>query len=134
MFYFNIAVAAPPPMGGFVTPMAQMGPPMGMQVKHPGDGPSEDEPSNKKMRNEDSLIPEEVFLSRNPVKILRNFYNPGLYFFFVESCRDQDCYSNDAREGRMEVDWTDADLKCASGGKRVFYQIENTGRDEYAAS
>lgn len=34
----------------------------------------------------------------------------------------------------MEVDWTDADLKCASGGKRVFYQIENTGRDEYAAS
>lgn len=68
-------------MGGFVTPMAQMGPPMGMQVKHPGDGPSEDEPSNKKMRNEDSLIPEEVFLSRNPVKILRNFYNPGLYFF-----------------------------------------------------
>jgi splicing factor 3A subunit 1 len=61
-----LMMAAPPPMGGFVTPMAQMGPPMGMQVKHPGDGPSEDEPSNKKMRNEDSLIPEEVFLSRNP--------------------------------------------------------------------
>lgn len=40
---------------------------MNMAVKHPNDGPIEEEPSNKKMRNEDSLIPEEVFLARNPV-------------------------------------------------------------------
>ncbi|XP_063926123.1 splicing factor 3A subunit 1 [Zophobas morio] len=62
-----LMMAAPPPMAGFVTPMPpQMGPPMGMPVKHPSEGQMEDEPSNKKMRNEDSLIPEEVFLSRNP--------------------------------------------------------------------
>lgn len=61
-------MAAPPPMAGFVTPMApQMGPPMGMSVKHPSEAQPEEEPSNKKMRNEDSLIPEEVFLARNPV-------------------------------------------------------------------
>ncbi|XP_019872395.1 splicing factor 3A subunit 1 isoform X2 [Aethina tumida] len=62
-----LMMAAPPPMAGFVTPMPpQMGPPMNMPHKHPSDGPSEDEPTNKKMRNEDSLIPEEVFLTRNP--------------------------------------------------------------------
>lgn len=61
-----------PPMTGYVTPMAsQMGGPMGgMGVKHPGEGGSEDEPSNKKLRNEDSLIPEEVFLARNTVNKL----------------------------------------------------------------
>lgn len=48
----------PPPMGA---------PPMAMPVKHPNDGPMDDEPSNKKMRNEDSLVPEEVFIARNPV-------------------------------------------------------------------
>ncbi|CAG9766708.1 unnamed protein product [Ceutorhynchus assimilis] len=55
-----------PPMAGFVTPMP---PPMGlppMPVKHPNDGPSEEEPSNKKLRNEDSLVPEEIFSARNP--------------------------------------------------------------------
>lgn len=62
-------MAAPPPMAGFVTQMS-MGPPMGMQVKHPNEGPGEDEPANKKLRNEDSLIPEEVFLARNPVFLL----------------------------------------------------------------
>lgn len=54
-------------MAGFVTPMPQMGAPMGMGMKHPGEGGSEDEPANKKLRNEDSLIPEEVFLTRNAV-------------------------------------------------------------------
>ncbi|KAJ8935262.1 hypothetical protein NQ318_007072 [Aromia moschata] len=62
-----LMMAAPPPMAGFVTPMPpQMGQPMNVAVKHPSEMPSEDEPSNKKMRNEDSLVPEEVFLSRNP--------------------------------------------------------------------
>lgn len=65
-----ILVAAPPPMAGFVTPMPpQMGGHMGMGVKHPSDGPIEEEPSNKKLRNEDSLIPEAVFLTRNTVSI-----------------------------------------------------------------
>ncbi|CAH1990542.1 unnamed protein product [Acanthoscelides obtectus] len=57
---------APPPPMGFVPQMPPMGPPVGMPIKHPNDGTQEDEPSNKKMRNEDSLIPEEVFMSRNP--------------------------------------------------------------------
>lgn len=60
-------MAAPPPMAGFMTPMGQMGGPMGMPMKHPADGMSEDEPANKKLRNEDSLIPEDVFLARNAV-------------------------------------------------------------------
>ncbi|KAJ8955651.1 hypothetical protein NQ314_006860 [Rhamnusium bicolor] len=46
-------------------PMPPMRPPP-LMIKHPNEGPSEDEPGSKKMRNEDSLIPEEVFLSRNP--------------------------------------------------------------------
>ncbi|GLV44318.1 Splicing factor 3a subunit 1 [Carabus blaptoides fortunei] len=60
-----LMMAAPPPMAGFMTPMGQMGGPMGMPMKHPADGMSEDEPANKKLRNEDSLIPEDVFLARN---------------------------------------------------------------------
>lgn len=59
-------------MGGYVTPMGQqMGGPMGgggMGMKHPSEGGGEDEPANKKLRNEDSLIPEEVFLARNTVR------------------------------------------------------------------
>lgn len=67
---FLSIVAAPPPMAGFVTPMPpQMGGPMGMGIKHPNDGMNDDEPSNKKLRNEDSLIPEPVFLARNPVSL-----------------------------------------------------------------
>lgn len=61
-------------MAGFVTPMQQMGGGMPMGVKHPNEGGSEDEPSNKKLRNEDSLIPEEVFLARNAV---------SYYFLFI---------------------------------------------------
>ncbi|XP_044755983.1 splicing factor 3A subunit 1 [Coccinella septempunctata] len=62
-----IMMAAPPPMAGFVTPMPpQMGPPMGAPMKHPAEVNLDDEPSNKKARNEDSLVPEEVFLARNP--------------------------------------------------------------------
>ncbi|CAH0553305.1 unnamed protein product [Brassicogethes aeneus] len=62
-----LMMAAPPPMGGFVTQLPpQMAPPMNMPHKHPNEGPLEEEPSNKKMRNEDSLVPEEVFLARNP--------------------------------------------------------------------
>lgn len=60
-------MAAPPPMAGYVTPMPPMGAPMGIGMKHPNEGASEEEPSNKKLRNEDSLIPEEVFLARNAV-------------------------------------------------------------------
>lgn len=64
-------MAAPPPMAGFVTPMPPpMGQPMNIPMKHPSESPSEDEPANKKIRNEDSLIPEEVFLARNPVSVL----------------------------------------------------------------
>lgn len=63
-------MAAPPPMAGFVTPMPPpMGQPMNMPMKHPSETPMEEEPANKKMRNEDSLIPEEVFLARNPVSL-----------------------------------------------------------------
>lgn len=77
-------MAAPPPMAGFVTPMPpQMGPPMNMPHKHPSDGPSEDEPTNKKMRNEDSLIPEEVFLTRNPV---------SGFFTVIESYTNLTCF------------------------------------------
>ncbi|KAI4458222.1 spliceosome associated protein [Holotrichia oblita] len=62
-----LMMAAPPPMAGFVTPMTpQMANNMNMAVKHGNEGPAEDEPSNKKLRNEDSLIPEAVFLARNP--------------------------------------------------------------------
>nr|XP_023020594.1 splicing factor 3A subunit 1 isoform X1 [Leptinotarsa decemlineata] len=62
-----IMMAAPPPMASFVTPMPPpMGQPMGMPMKHPNDGMLDDEPSNKKLRNEDSLVPEEVFMTRNP--------------------------------------------------------------------
>ncbi|XP_045467739.1 splicing factor 3A subunit 1 [Harmonia axyridis] len=67
-----IMMAAPPPMAGFVTPMPpQMGPPLGPPMKHPAEAAMEDEPPSKKARNEDSLIPEEVFLARNasPVSI-----------------------------------------------------------------
>ncbi|KAH1012185.1 hypothetical protein HUJ05_011385 [Dendroctonus ponderosae] len=65
----SLMMPAHPSMPGFVTPMPAPpmgGPPMNMAVKHPNDGPIEEEPSNKKLRNEDSLIPEEVFLARNP--------------------------------------------------------------------
>ncbi|XP_022904768.1 splicing factor 3A subunit 1 [Onthophagus taurus] len=67
-----LMMAAPPPMAGFVTPMPpQMGGQIPMGVKHSNEGPVDDEPINKKMRNEDSLIPEAVFLARNtsPVTI-----------------------------------------------------------------
>ncbi|XP_066149646.1 splicing factor 3A subunit 1 [Euwallacea fornicatus] len=56
-----------PPMTGFVTPMPPpMGTPLNMPMKHSIEVASEDEPANKKMRNEDSLIPEEIFVARNP--------------------------------------------------------------------
>ncbi|KAF5273036.1 hypothetical protein FQR65_LT04778 [Abscondita terminalis] len=60
-----LMMAGPPPMAGFVTPMPHMTQVGGMGMKHPLDPGGDDEPSNKKMRNEDSLIPEEVFLARN---------------------------------------------------------------------
>lgn len=68
----------------------QMGAPMSMPMKHPSEGPLDDEPSNKKIRNEDSLVPEEVFMSRNPVYRNQRFIFIGLiiYFLFLESC----CY------------------------------------------
>lgn len=56
-----------PPMASFVTPIPPpMAPTVPIPVKHPNDGPAEDEPSSKKLRNEDSLIPEEIFVARNP--------------------------------------------------------------------
>ncbi|XP_060526322.1 splicing factor 3A subunit 1 [Cylas formicarius] len=66
-----LMMPAHPSMAGFVTPMPPppMGPPMNMTMKHPNEGPAEDEPSNKKIRNEDSLVPEEVYLARNPSPI-----------------------------------------------------------------
>lgn len=63
-----LMMAAPPPMAGFMTPMGQMPAPLQpVPMKHPADGALEEEPANKKVRNEDSLIPEDVFMSRNPV-------------------------------------------------------------------
>ncbi|KAL1517163.1 hypothetical protein ABEB36_000962 [Hypothenemus hampei] len=56
-----------PQMPSFVTPMPP--PPMGapMPMKHPNDGGLvDDEPAGKKIRNEDSLVPEEIFIARNP--------------------------------------------------------------------
>ncbi|XP_030749442.1 splicing factor 3A subunit 1-like [Sitophilus oryzae] len=59
-------------MAGFVTPLPPppMGPPVTMPMKHPSEVQLDDEPSNKKMRNEDSLVPEEVFLARNPSPVM----------------------------------------------------------------
>ena len=37
-----------------------------MGIKHPAE-PSEEEPQAKKLRTEDSLIPEQQFLARNKV-------------------------------------------------------------------
>lgn len=59
-------------MAGFMTPMGQMGAPMGMPMKHPSEALLDEEPANKKMRNEDSLIPEDVFIARNTVSWLEN--------------------------------------------------------------
>ena len=63
-------------MASFVTPMpTQMGNPIGMGMKHSNEGTSEDEPINKKLRNEDSLVPEAVYLTRNPVRLIRFIYH-----------------------------------------------------------
>ncbi|XP_050303574.1 splicing factor 3A subunit 1 [Anthonomus grandis grandis] len=66
-----LMMSAHPGMPSFVTPMPPppMGgppPPMAVPMKHALDVMGDDEPANKKMRNEDSLVPEEVFLTRNP--------------------------------------------------------------------
>ena len=37
-------------------------------LKHPASKPLEEEPQAKKLRTEDSLIPEQQFLARNKVK------------------------------------------------------------------
>lgn len=67
-------------MASFVTPIPPpMAPTVPIPVKHPNDGPAEDEPSNKKLRNEDSLIPEEIFVARNPVSAL----HIHLYLYFM---------------------------------------------------
>lgn len=42
-----------------------------MGMKHPGEM-SEDEPLAKKLRTEDSLIPEDQFLARNRVIMIMN--------------------------------------------------------------
>lgn len=79
-------------MAGFVTPMApQMTNNMNIGVKHGNEGPTEDEPSNKKLRNEDSLIPEAVFLARNAVcsKFFKNNLAAYLVYrllFVLEPC------------------------------------------------
>ncbi|XP_030764501.1 splicing factor 3A subunit 1 [Sitophilus oryzae] len=68
----SLMVPTHPPMAGFVTPLPPppMGPPVTMPMKHPSEVQLDDEPSNKKMRNEDSLVPEEVFLARNPSPVM----------------------------------------------------------------
>lgn len=48
----------PPPM-----------PNMGVAMKHPSDN-TDDEPANKKLRTEDSLIPEAQFIQRNTVSFI----------------------------------------------------------------
>ncbi|XP_001607186.2 splicing factor 3A subunit 1-like [Nasonia vitripennis] len=61
-----------PPMSHFM-PQPPMQPPMPppMGMKHPAEGGMEDEPQHKKLRTEDSLIPEQQFLARNngPVQL-----------------------------------------------------------------
>ncbi|XP_012268449.2 splicing factor 3A subunit 1 [Athalia rosae] len=61
-----------PAMSPFMPTPPPMQPPMpsGMAMKHPGE-PAEDEPQAKKLRTEDSLIPEQQFLARNkgPVQV-----------------------------------------------------------------
>ncbi|XP_050506263.1 splicing factor 3A subunit 1 isoform X2 [Diabrotica virgifera virgifera] len=67
-----IMMTGPPPIPGFpVAPMSSpMGPPMNLSpMKHQAEAPHEDEPSNKKMRNEDSLIPEKLFLARHQSQV-----------------------------------------------------------------
>lgn len=41
-----------------------------MGMKHPANKPMEEEPQAKKLRTEDSLIPEQQFLARNKVRRL----------------------------------------------------------------
>lgn len=41
-----------------------------MGLKHPASKPLEEEPQAKKLRTEDSLIPEQQFLARNKVNRL----------------------------------------------------------------
>nr|CAD7581067.1 unnamed protein product [Timema californicum] len=59
-------VSAPqPPMPGYMPPPPQPPPPGPMPMKHPGDmSMMDDEPPNKKIRTEESLMPEEKFLAK----------------------------------------------------------------------
>ncbi|XP_001607229.1 splicing factor 3A subunit 1 [Nasonia vitripennis] len=66
-----------PPMSPFM-PQPPMQPPMPppMGMKHPAEGGMEDEPQHKKLRTEDSLIPEQQFLARNKGPVQLNIAVP----------------------------------------------------------
>lgn len=104
----TILVAGPPPMPGFMTPMPPPMAPVGaVGMKHPMDTAMEEEPSNKKARNEDSLVPEEVYMARNPVST--NFclkhlnMNLTITIFIAESNYGESIDSNAAGKDRMEA-------------------------------
>lgn len=61
---------SPHPISAFVPapPVAPVPSPAPMPPVHPPP-PMEDEPVSKKLKSEDSLIPEEEFLRRNKVRV-----------------------------------------------------------------
>lgn len=85
-------------------------------MKHPSDN-TDDEPANKKLRTEDSLIPEAQFIQRNTVSFIPSpifnwlwftYFNAlkcnrlqrkYIYLFsFSESCYLQSRYTRNARK------------------------------------
>ncbi|XP_011494134.1 PREDICTED: splicing factor 3A subunit 1 [Ceratosolen solmsi marchali] len=67
----------PPTMSPFMPTPPPIQPPMPpqMSMKHPSDG-MDDEPHAKKLRTEDSLIPEQQFLARNKAPVQINIAVP----------------------------------------------------------
>ncbi|XP_034941201.1 splicing factor 3A subunit 1 [Chelonus insularis] len=67
-----------PTMSPFMPAPPTMQPPMPapMAMKHPAEVPMEEEPQTKKLRTEDSLIPEQQFLARNKGPVQLNIAVP----------------------------------------------------------
>lgn len=67
---YSDCVVSPHPVPAFVPapPVAPVPSPAPMPPVHPPP-PMEDEPVSKKLKSEDSLIPEEEFLRRNKVRV-----------------------------------------------------------------
>lgn len=122
-------------MPGFMTPMPPpMGPVGGVPMKHPMEIAMEDEPTSKKARNEDSLVPEEVYMARNPVSSLTRVTG-ALFTFspYAEPGDGQGVHTHAAGEDRMEAERSDADVHVASVGNDRESEVEDSGRDGDAA-